>query len=79
MDVSKAFDTVSHENFPANGNYGFRGPIYDLFQNYWSNRQQIVEIDEHRSCRETVMYGVQGGAVLRPLLILVYIKSLVKV
>lgn len=67
MDDSKAFDNVSYEKlFLKLENYGFRGPFYDLFKSYLSNRQQVVQIDGHKSCREIVTYGVPQATVLGP-------------
>lgn len=77
IDLSKAFDTVSHDKLLDKlYAYGFRGVAYNLMKSYLSNRKQIVEINGHRSGERVVTYGVPQGTVLGPLLFLIYVNSL---
>ena len=71
VDLSKAFDTLSHskiiENLPS---YGIRGKEKELFTNYLFNRKQAVRFGSHFSASCNVTCGVPQGSILGPLLFL---------
>lgn len=77
LDLSKAFDTVCHERLLGKlENYGFRGPVHQLLENYLKNRRHLTEISGHKSNEDHVTYGVPQGTVLGPVLFVVYMNSL---
>ena len=72
IDLSKAFDTVSHEILLQKCfAYGLRGKIYDILNSYLTNRQQCVSASQQRSSFESIFCGVPQGFVLGPLLFLI--------
>lgn len=77
VDLSKAFDTVSHEILLEKlENCGLRGNVSKLIKSYLSGRMQVVKIGEYKSNYERISVGVPQGTVLGPLLFTLYINNL---
>jgi hypothetical protein len=71
IDLSKAFDTLSHSQIIANlSNYGIHDKEKELFINYLFNRKQKVNFQNVMSSAETMTCGVPQGSILGPLLFL---------
>jgi hypothetical protein len=71
IDLSKAFDTLNHNQIIANLNtYGIHDTEKEFFINYLFNRQQQVTFQNTKSNFETVLCGVPQGSILGPLLFL---------
>lgn len=80
MDLSKAFDTVSHEIlFERLEEVGIRGEPLNLLINYLSNRSQCVKVNDIFSETQIIKTGVPQGTVLGPLLFLIYINNIGKI
>ena len=77
LDLSKAFDTVSHwyllSKLPS---YAISGNEFTWFENYLFNRKQHVFYDRHLSKAFPVFRGVLQGSILSPTLFLFYLDDI---
>ena len=77
IDLSKAFDTISHEKLLHKlEHYGIRGNANNLIASYLSNRYQYVSVLGEDSEKLPVVYGVPRGSCLGPLLFIIYINDI---
>lgn len=77
LDISKAFDTVSHPKLLSKlSAAGIDGKIYSVIENFLCDRTQSVKINESLSETSNVTSGVPQGSVLGPILFLCYINDI---
>lgn len=85
LDLSKAFDCVSHDTLLSILNkYGIRGVAHDLLESYLLNREQAVEISSNQKSTsksefKPVRKGVPQGSVKGPHLFLIYVNCIEKI
>ena len=77
LDLSKAFDTVSHSYLLSKlPSYGINGNELTWFQNYLFNRKQHIFYDGHLSKAFPVFRGVPQGSILGPTLFLLHLNDI---
>ena len=80
LDLSAAFDTVDHDELLSIlwSQLGFRGTVFQWFENFLGGRKQAVIIDGHKSEFRNNRYGVPQGSVIGPFLFNIYVRGLMR-
>ena len=77
IDVSKAFDSCSHEIIVNKlKNIGLNGMSLQLLKDYLVGRNQVVKIGEMLSEPTIIEHGVGQGTILGPLLFKLYLADM---
>ena len=77
-DISKAFDRVWHRGILIKlKSIGITGHVLGWFEDYLSNRYQVVVLNGTKSDYKIIHAGVPQGSILGPVLFLIYINDIV--
>ena len=77
VDLSKAFDSISHSLLISKLKaYGFIESAASLICSYLCGRLQRVRVGNSYSDWKTIQHGVPGGSILGPLLFNLFINGL---
>ena len=78
MDLSKAFDSLSHDILLNKLTYyGVKNSANDLLRSYLSNRKQYVQIHDISSSIVSINAGVPQSSILGPLLFNICINDII--
>ena len=78
LDLSKAFDSISHDILLDKLRYGVTDGSIQLLKSYLSNRKQYVPIDYVMSSMQYIQTGIPQGSIVGPLFFSIYINDIVK-
>jgi hypothetical protein len=78
VDLSKAYDTISHEKLlhKLRHDFNFTKNTTDFFASYLSNRQQSTHTQHAKSRMQTITHGVPQGSTLSTTFFLLYINDI---
>ena len=80
VDLSKAYDTISHQKLLHKllHEFNFTPATATFFQSYFTNRQQSTHTQHATSGTQTVTHGIPQGSSLSTTLFLLYINNIIK-
>ena len=80
IDLSKAYDTVSHEKLlnKLQNEFNFTPPTVNFFRSYFRNRRQSLHTQNAKSTEQIITHGIPQGSTLSTTFFLLYINNIIK-
>jgi hypothetical protein len=80
IDLSKAYDTVSHKKLldKLKHDFNFTTQTINFFSSYFQNRQQSTHTQHAKSKTQTITHGIPQGSTLSTTFFLLYINDIIK-
>lgn len=80
IDLSKAYDTVSHSKLlhKLRHHFNFTPNTVAFFASYFRNRQQSTHTQHAQSTTRTITHGIPQGSTLSTTFFLLYINDIIK-
>jgi hypothetical protein len=80
IDLSKAYDTISHEKLlhKLRHEFNFTPKTADFFASYFRNRQQSTHTQHAQSDTQVITHGIPQGSTLSTTFFLLYINDILK-
>ena len=80
VDLSKAYDTISHDKLihKLQHQFNFCPNTTAFFKSYFQNRRQSTHTQHAKSDFRTITHGIPQGSTLSPTLFILYINDIIK-
>jgi len=80
VDLSKAYDTISHQKLISKlqHEFNFTPDTVNFFQSYFQNRQQTLHTQHAQSTTQTITHGIPQGSTLSTTFFLLYINNIIQ-
>jgi hypothetical protein len=80
IDLSKAYDTISHEKLihKLQHEFNFTHNTTTFFRSYFQNRQQSTHTQHAHSKTQTITHGIPQGSTLSTTFFLLYINNIIQ-
>ena len=80
VDLSKAYDTISHEKLidKLKNEFNFTPETVTYFTSYFHNRKQSIHTQHAKSKTRTITHGIPQGSTLSTTFFLLYINNIIR-
>ena len=80
VDLSKAYDTISHRKLinKLRTEFNFTPGTLKFFESYFHNRQQSLHTQHAQSSTQTITHGIPQGSTLSTTFFLLYINNIIQ-
>ena len=80
IDLSKAYDTVSHKKLidKLKNEFNFTPETLTFFTSYFQNRKQSLHTQHAQSRTQTITHGIPQGSTLSTTFFLLYINNIIR-
>ena len=80
IDLSKAYDTISHKKLISKlkNEFNFTPQTLAFFTSYFQNRKQSLHTQHAQSSTQTITHGIPQGSTLSTTFFLLYINNIIR-